>query len=290
MATAEKSEATLAATPAATVASAAQATDAATTDAAGPAPASALLSGFDDLIARVRDAVPADARTQAAPDIASLPYKVGPHAGRSIVLRSQTAIELGGAERGSCAMTLSTSDESLVSDGRVTVAGPDIDEIVPGQAAPIAQIVIAAGSELRGSDHQKIEDCQSVCDYIEGYLVRCAGSELAARVGNDLYDKGFSLESLGAALIDLVKGSVSGVRAVEVIFVTSGDGDVARMAALRPEWERISHSLRRDAWLDRGVDIDCPNGGHCGSCADKDVCDQVRKIGKMREALARAKA
>ncbi|MBM6999176.1 hypothetical protein I3I95_03360 [bacterium] len=240
---------------------------------------------FDPLIDRVRAVIPADARVTMAPPPDELPFAFGPHAGRGVILRSGCAVELGGELEGSCALTMSTSDETLVRDGCVTIVGPDPCAMPKGSVSPFAQIIIAAGQGLACEEHQAIEDCQGVTDWIQGYMVRALPGMVWARVGTERYDGGLTLAQLGRALIELVKSSDAHVRAAEVMLVTSSKKDVEGIAALRDEWQGISHRLRHDTWMGKGLDIDCPSGGHCGSCGDKDVCDQVRRIQHLRRAV-----
>ena len=87
----------------------------------------------------------------------------------------------------------------------------------------------------------------------------------------------------------LIKGEVGYATAVECLFVTSSRQDVAKVASLRGEAARISHDLRKESWAQRGIDIDCKSGGHCGRCADKDICDRVRAIEHMRKKLGEDK-
>ena len=261
----------------------------------------AALQGFDGLIGQLREIVgslgagagvpSADVpRELAMPDAATLPFAHGPHAGRGIVLKSRAAVELGGAQ-GSCLLVLSTSDTSLVHDGRVTLAGPDISEMTTASEAttvteaPFAQVILVAGAQMTGDCHGVSEDCANVKDYIDGYFLRTGAGEITARVSNDLAAAGFSLAHLGGALRELVLAEVERAEAVEVVFVTSSREDVSEVAVLRAEAAEVSHDLRKAAWAEKGVDIDCPSGGHCGACADKEVCDRIRDIERLRDAV-----
>jgi len=243
------------------------------------------LAAFDGLIGQVRAALPAGAREQACASLDSLPVAVGEHAGRGVVLKSRCAAELGGA-CGSTAMVLSTASAGLVHDGRVTVAGPDICELPAGSEVPFAQVILVAGGELTGPCHQVLEECQAVKDWVEGYFVRCAPGDILTRVSTASHAAGFGFAHLGAALVELVKQTSPLVEAVEVVFVTSSREDVERLGAIERASREISHDLRHEAWMEKGVDIDCARGGHCGKCSDRDVCTQVRKIERMRKRLA----
>lgn len=249
------------------------------------------IHAFDRLIGQVRQTVGGidtveNARVLQAPSVDSLPFAIGEHANHGIVLKSRCAVELGGTLEGSCALTLSTSDVKLVRDGCVTIVGPDIPELAQDCVHPFAQVILVAGANLTGEDHQGIEDCQDAKDWIDGYLVRGGAGELWTRISRDLYARGLSFAQLGSALGALIKTRQPKVNRVEIVFVTSSKTDVDQLCELRNTWKNTSHGLRHDTWMGKGLDIDCPSGGHCGSCGDKEVCDQVRKIQRMRRLVS----
>ncbi len=249
------------------------------------------IHAFDRLIGQVRQTVGGidtveNARVLQAPSVDSLPFAIGEHANHGIVLKSRCAVELGGTLEGSCALTLSTSDVKLVRDGCVTIVGPDIPELAQDCVHPFAQVILVAGADLTGEDHQGIEDCQDAKDWIDGYLVRGGAGELWTRISRDLYARGLSFAQLGSALGALIKTRQPKVNRVEIVFVTSSKTDVDQLCELRNTWKNTSHGLRHDTWMGKGLDIDCPSGGHCGSCGDKEVCDQVRKIQRMRRLVS----
>jgi len=249
------------------------------------------IHAFDGLIEQARQTIDGfsaveNARIIQAPPADSLPFAIGEHANHGIVLKSRCAVELGGTLEGSCALTLSTSDVRLVCDGRVTIIGSDISELAQDCVHPFAQVILVAGEGLAGEDHQDIEDCQDAKDWIDGYLVRGGAGELWTRISRDLYARGLSFAQLGSALDALIKARQPKASHVEIVFVTSSKSDVEQLCALRNTWKDTSHSLRHDTWMGKGLDIDCPSGGHCGSCGDKEVCDQVRKIQRMRRLVS----
>ena len=249
------------------------------------------IHAFDRLIGQVRQTIGGidsveNARVVQTPSVDSLPFAIGEHANHGIVLKSRCAVELGGTLEGSCALMLSTSDVKLVHDGCVTIVGPDIPELTQDCGHPFAQVIVVAGAGLAGEDHQGIEDCQDVKDWIDGYLVRGGAGELWTRISQDLFARGLSFAQLGSALGALIKARQPKASRVEIVFVTSSKADIEQLCALRNTWKDVSHSLRHDTWMGKGLDIDCPSGGHCGNCGDKEVCDQVRKIQRMRRLVS----
>ena len=249
------------------------------------------IHAFDRLIGQVRQTIDGigsvkNVRVIQAPSANSLPFAIGEHANHGIVLKSRCAVELGGTLEGSCALTLSTSDVKLIHDGCVTIVGPDIPELTQDCVHPFAQVILVAGAGLTGEDHQGIEDCQDAKDWIDGYLVRGGAGELWTRISRDLFARGLSFAQLGSALGALIKERQAKASHVEIVFVTSSKADVEQLCALRNAWKDASHGLRHDTWMGKGLDIDCPSGGHCGSCGDKQICDQVRKIQRMRRLVS----
>ncbi len=219
---------------------------------------------------------------------AGLPVSVGPGANPGIVLRSDTFVELGSPQAGSCASLLWTDDASRVSDGRITLTGPDISES-EGQSLPFGQVLIVGGSALGPEQHPSLEQAQYVADQIEGYMVKTASRNMWGRVSKGAAAKGFRFETLGRALIVLMRRAVPEVEAVEVHFVTSTKEDVLALAPIAAQVREIADDVVKEHWKARGYDLDCDLS--CASCDDKGVCDDIRDVlGTIKKNLKNAAA
>lgn len=246
------------------------------------------VSAFDDLIREVQVlADAASARSVAMAKIDDARCSYGEGAGGGVVMRRDIGIELGGGSAATCAMVLTTSDGDLVRDGRVSVIGPDFDEVEEGAVLPFAQMVLIGGSSLTGTDVQALEEIQKVRNWVHGYQVRTTTNEIAARVSKELKAAGFTLGHLGKALAALARSAHPEAAKVEVVFVTASSDEVKALRPLANRWVDRSREIRRCAMAEIGIDIDCPSGGHCGKCKDKDTCDQVRRIQAMRRTAKR---
>lgn len=219
-------------------------------------------------------------------DHAPLPFKIGPGASPGIVMKSETFLELGSPATGSCAFALYTEKLPLVQDGRIRLIGPDVQES-PAATLSFGQVIITGGETLTDADYQALIQSQYIGDQIEGYMVKSTPGHIWTRVSREAAQKGFCFSFLGEALIRLVKGQIPGVSAAEVIFVTSNAADIRLLGEIDAQVSRVARDIKAQLWKDRGINIaECAFGGHCGTCEDKSVCDEVRNIACARKQLA----
>jgi CO dehydrogenase/acetyl-CoA synthase beta subunit len=204
-----------------------------------------------------------------------LPLRVGPSAHRGIILRTDTYLELGNPLSGSCAFVLWTENASLISDGKVTLVGPDIPESAD-RSLPFAQVLIVGGEDLSVRDHESLVQHQYVSDRIEGYMIKSAPDRVWSRVSKEAAAKGFDFETLGKALLCVVKSEEPRVQAMEIVFVTSSKDAVQGLANVAAQVRKISKEIVKENWKVRGYDIECASD--CSSCGEKQVCDEIREV------------
>ena len=219
--------------------------------------------------------------------LTGLPVQVGPQASSGIILRSDTFLELGSPDAGSCAFPLWTDNPHMLNDGKVTVIGPDIKES-QGASLPFGQVLITGGDKLSEQEHPALEQSQYVSDQIEGYMIKSTPGRMWSRVSNEAVEKGFSFEVLGKALLAIVKTEVPNVEAMEVLFITTGKEDVKRLDDIGQQVQKISKDIVREIWLAKGYDIlECTLGWDCSTCDDKSVCVELKEVIKVRKKKAK---
>jgi CO dehydrogenase/acetyl-CoA synthase beta subunit len=214
--------------------------------------------------------------------LSGLPVRVGPKAGANLILRSDTFLELGNPEVGSASFLLWTDDPSLVKSGRVTVIGPDVPES-EGASLPFGQVIIAGGKKLGGDKHEMLERTQYVSDQIEGYMLKSMSRQTWSRISKDAAAKGFSLETLGKALMAIVKTSVTEVESIEIIFVTTSKEDLQPLEELGEQVREISKNVTKEIWKSKGYDIECFSPYNCNNCPDSAVCDEIKEMVNVRK-------
>lgn len=200
---------------------------------------------------------------------------IGPGANPGIILRSDTFVELGNPEAGSCAFVVWTKDSHLINDGLITIVGPDIRES-QGNSLPFGQVLMVAGEQLDVSEYEDLVNSQYVADQIEGYMVRSSSRNIWSRLSHDAANKGFSLETLGSALMLLYKECHIHIQAMEILFVTSHKDDIKQLETIGSKVQETGREIIKTVWKERGYDLDCDLD--CSSCDDQVICDEVKRM------------
>jgi CO dehydrogenase/acetyl-CoA synthase beta subunit len=216
-----------------------------------------------------------------------LPVRVGHGAQTRVILREDTGVELGSPGMISCAFVLWTADNSLVKDGRITLIGPDIDESV-GNSLPFGQVIIAGGTKLGDEYQLTLEQDQYISDRIEGYMIRSVPHKVWSRVSREAVNKGFCFETLGRALMGIIKTESSLVEATEVLFVTSSKEDVGELENIARQVKKITREINRKRFTteDDGVYV-CVSGLDCTACQDQAICNDIRQVMNLRKPDSR---
>jgi len=215
--------------------------------------------------------------------IDELPLRIGPGAQEGIILRGDTYAELGKPSAGSSAFVMWTKDPSLVRDGRVTLLGPDIQE-AGSKPLPLGQVLIVGGREIGKQEQPVLEQKQYLSNLLEGYMVKSSPGRVWTRVSKGAAAKGLNFEMLGKALIAIYKTALPKIESVEILFVTSGKEEIAKLEAIATQVRVLGKAFRRDALRAKGHElVDCTMGTDCASCDVKPDCDDIRDVVKIRK-------
>jgi CO dehydrogenase/acetyl-CoA synthase beta subunit len=203
--------------------------------------------------------------------------------GGNVVLQQDTAVELGSPRDESIAFVVWTSDLSLVNDGMITLAGPDLRDN-GGKGLPFGKVVILGVMDFNEDNcfdlHREIELLRYDLN-LSGYMMRAVsqyGREWS-RVSKRAVEGGFKLGTLGGALLRMYR-SKPFVAAAEAVFVTSSPEDVRMLSAPFEKASRLIGALNKMA---SELSLDCDD------CDYSDVCSEVEGLRSMRATLEREK-
>jgi CO dehydrogenase/acetyl-CoA synthase beta subunit len=196
---------------------------------------------------------------------------------RNIVLGEDVGVELGNPRDESVACVLWSDDLDAVSDGTVTLVGPDFPESA-GKTLPFGKVVLVG---VEGFDEDNTYERCMELDLLrfnidlEGFMLKAVSQYQRewCRISRRALSAGFSAGYLAAALIKELKATPY-VRSAELILLTSSPQDVRKLR------EIVNPAVRLVAAMDKMVgemDFDCEE------CEFEDVCDEADFLRGMRD-------
>jgi CO dehydrogenase/acetyl-CoA synthase beta subunit len=208
----------------------------------------------------------------AAPDTSWPP--AGP---RDMVLVPDLAVELGGPQNASVSFILWTNDAARVTDGRITLIGPDISE-APEKQLPLGKIVIVSAD---GFDEDNAWDRYIEMDLIrfdlslKGYMIKAAPQYMRewSRISKGAVASNLSLSVVGSALLNEYK-KLDYISAAEVMFVTSSDSDVTELNSMGSRTRRFVDAMSK---MINEMNFDC------SECDFQDICDDAEELREIRK-------
>ncbi|MDM8000475.1 MAG: hypothetical protein QUS33_10870 [Dehalococcoidia bacterium] len=214
--------------------------------------------------------------------------RVEPSAQPPLILKQDTAVELGGPATAGTAFLLWTDDVSLVSDGRVALIGPDIPETAK-EVLPFGQVMLVAGLSLSHVIQPRLERDLRDAESVPGYAVRSTAGRIWSRVSREACGQGFTLRRLGGTILGRLRSMQAAVAAAEILFVTSCVEDVHSLERIGAQVRKLSHDLRRERLKQVSNDVyECQTGVSCDVCADREVCTEIREIVVIRKSASGA--
>jgi len=200
-------------------------------------------------------------------------------------------VELGGPQTAGSTFVMWTEDVSIVSDGRITLVGPDVVEAKGGRL-PFGQVTLVGGLALSKEIHPRLEREQYAAERVPGYMVRSTGGRIWSRVSREALDGGFSLRLLGATIICHIRTKLPPVTAAEILFVTSSVEDVQNLERIGAQVRKLSHDLRRERLKETAKETadgkyECESDISCEVCPDNEVCSEIREIVVIRKKAGR---
>jgi CO dehydrogenase/acetyl-CoA synthase beta subunit len=198
---------------------------------------------------------------------------------RNLVLGPDTAVELGNPKDASTSFLLWVNHPEKVQNGRITIVGPDLAQLM-GKQVSFGKIVIIDASDFDADnsyDRYREMELLRYDIHLKGYMMRGVSQQQRewSRVSRDAINSGFSFKHLGGALIDQFS-QMPYVRAVETIFITSGREDVLAAKAISDNVFKVISAMNK---MSEELSFDCD------ACDYNDVCGDVAELRSMRKKL-----
>ena len=128
-----------------------------------------------------------------------------------IIRRKDMQVEFDGS-RVDCAELVQTRSMDEVEDHKITVVGPDVDEMELGSKNPIAYVVEVAGKRMQPDFEPVIErKFHNYINCIEGVYHTGQKDMQRIRIGKEAYNAGFRIRHIGEVLYTQVKNEFEAV-------------------------------------------------------------------------------
>ena len=152
------------------------------------------------------------------------PFDISPMFEGERVRKGDMFVELGGTTQSGFELVMALPEDQ-VEDMKVTLVGPDLDEMEEGKAYPYAMIYYIAGSQVETDLEPVIErrnhDFQN---YIEGYMHLNQRYDIWIRVSKGAVKKGLkSLSEIALATMFLFKNELPFIEKIEALYITDQD-------------------------------------------------------------------
>lgn len=196
---------------------------------------------------------------------------------RTMILRSDMAYELGGGMLPAIGSTIITTDEKFVDGDKITLIGPDINEIdedVPFARIAVVKVdenIIGQGNELyntiRNLEYTKYHF------FPEGFMMRVSSTKQreSVRVSKSAIKKGLSFSEAGNMMISAFhKNSI--VENVHLYYITQKDFDYKKLKSMTDESEGITRTIDH---IFKNLIMDCK------TCNLQEICDEVEELREL---------
>ena len=172
-----------------------------------------------------------------------------------IIRRKDMQVEFDGS-RVDCAELVQTCDASEIEDHKITVIGPEVDEMEFGSKNSIAYVVKVAGKNMQSDFEPVIErKFHNYINCIEGVYHTGQRDMQRIRISKDAFNAGFRLKHIGEVLYASVKNEFDAVvDKCEVVIYT----DPAECKRIRHEVAIPTFNKRDDrlkSLTDESVDV-----------------------------------
>lgn len=152
---------------------------------------------------------------------ADIPVDVGVAYEGERIRKPNMHVELGGTTVKHKFELLRVKDPEEVQDGKVTVIGPEVQDLEEGSTIPFGIYFEASGKELEeemeGVMERRIHD---FCNYIEGFMHLNQRYDIWLRLNKKSVQKGLTFELIGRILQRLYKSEMPIIEKIQATFIT----------------------------------------------------------------------
>jgi CO dehydrogenase/acetyl-CoA synthase beta subunit len=204
---------------------------------------------------------------------------------KGIILQEETSLELGGVNRNSFSMIYTVNDLDLIKNGRITLLGPEVNEIQESSIDFGIFILIMVGED-QNKVIDELKHLSFISNSIEGFMIRTIPRRFWCRISSQLFEKNFSFEFLGNAIIHLYNQKFGAlIRSIEIFIINSYPNSIKEFIELSSEITKKSNEswkLKVEEWKKR---LECDYDWACEICPYSEECYDIKQLLNKRKEI-----
>lgn len=209
---------------------------------------------------------------------------------KDIILREETAFELGGKDKSSFKFVyaLKTSQEGkndfkLINDYDFFLLGPEVDEISLSQVDfGIFILLFLQQDDIKEKLH--LRNLNFISNSIEGFNIRSVPRRFWCKIHSQLLEKEFSFEILANAIHYLYLEKFDEiVHSTKIIIINSYPDSIEKFSHILSELkqeEKKKWSSKIKEWKEN---VGCDYDWSCEICPYRDQCDKIKVLLDTRQ-------
>lgn len=201
-----------------------------------------------------------------------------------IILKEETALELGGVNKKSFSLVFPINEIDLVIDGQITLIGKEMDQI-SDKSIDFGLFILIGSNKITEKDFDALRHFNFISNSIDGFMIRTIPRRFWCRISKNIINN-FSFEFLGNAIMHLYKQKFKdSVNSIEIIFINSYPDII-------DEFMDVSQDIRNyldlkwkdkiEKWKKR---IDCDYEWECDACPYYDTCEEIKEVLEERNKI-----
>ncbi|MHA1106704.1 MAG: hypothetical protein ACTSPN_13455 [Promethearchaeota archaeon] len=211
--------------------------------------------------------------------------KVGLNKYKEIILEEETALELGGFNVQSFSLIHPIIDNNHIQNGKITVLGPEFQEISQSRVH-FGMFLVIGVSSLSEQMFQELRGLNLISNGIEGFSIRTIPRKFWCRINSSLLAKNFSMEFLGNAIIHLYKAKFKDlIQSIEIFFINNDPKSIYEFIQITSNITNLyleKWKKKVDEWKKK---IDCDYDWGCEICPYLEECKDIKDLLNSRNQL-----
>ena len=201
----------------------------------------------------------------------------------NLILKSETAYELGGGSSQAVSAIAFTQDKELVPEDAVYLVGDDLRDIKNDISYARITLIRLDREYIKNHDDNALYASMRATDYVryhafpKGYMMRISAvrEREPVRVSKEAVSHGINFAAVGQGLINAYRKRPE-VEAVSIYFVTEQDIDYTFLKSEAHRCEQITDSLNN---IFNGLTMDC------STCSSRELCDEIDGLRQLHMSI-----